>query len=92
MSTRHKKTGNYDISISTRERTPLIYSFTNQNTDDDSDLLNLENWEEEGRYNIPVLGNADTTTIKFISEYPSPVNIVNIEFKGKFIQKYSPIK
>jgi hypothetical protein len=92
MSTRHKKTGNYDISVSIRERTPTIYSFTNQNTDDESDLLNLENWEEEGRHNVNVLGNADNTTIKFISEYPSPVNIVNIEFKGKFIQKYSPIK
>jgi len=92
MSTRHKKTGNYDISVSTRERTPVISTFTNQNTDDESDLLNLENWEEEGRHNINILGNADNATIKFVSEYPSPVNIVNIEFKGKFIQKYSPIK
>lgn len=92
MSTRHKQTGNYDISVSVRERTPTIYTFTNQNTDDESDLLNLENWEEEGRHNISILGNSDNSIIKFISEYPSPVNIVNIEFKGKFIQKYSPIK
>jgi hypothetical protein len=92
LSVRHKQTGNYDIVVSTRERTPVVSSFTNQITDNNSDPLNLENWEEEGRYNVRVLGNADTTNIKIVSEYPSPVNIVNLEFKGKFIKKLSPIK
>lgn len=91
ITTRHKKTGNYDIVVANRGRTPVVSSFTNQKVDDNQDLLNLENYEEEGEFVTNILGFSDTTNIKIVSEYPTPVNIVNMEIKGKFIQKYSAI-
>jgi hypothetical protein len=91
MTTRHKKTGNYDIVVANRGRTPVVSSFTNQKVDNNQDLLNLENYEEEGEFVTNILGFSDTTNIKIVSEYPTPVNIVNMEIKGKFIQKYSAI-
>ena len=87
----NKKTGNYDIVVANRGRTPVVSSFTNQKVDNNQDLLNLENYEEEGEFVTNILGFSDTTNIKIVSEYPTPVNIVNMEIKGKFIQKYSAI-
>lgn len=87
---RHKNTGNYDVQVSNRGRTALVSKFTNQRTDDNQDLLNLENYEEEGEFTANILGFSDSTQIKIVSDYPTPVNIVNMELAGKFIQKSSP--
>ena len=91
ITTRHKKTGNYDISVSNRSRTPVISSFTNQVVGDNENLLQLSNYEEEGEFVTNVLSYSDSTSIKITSDYPTPVNIVNIEVKGKFIQKYTSL-
>lgn len=90
ITLRHKKTGNYDVQVINRGRTPLISKFTNQKVDDNQDLLNLENYEEEGEFTANILGFSDSTQIKIVSDYPTPVNIVNMELQGKFIQKSSP--
>jgi hypothetical protein len=90
ITLRHKNTGNYDVQVSNRGRTALVSKFTNQRTDDNQDLLNLENYEEEGEFTANILGFSDSTQIKIVSDYPTPVNIVNMEIKGKFIQKSSP--
>ena len=91
ITTRHKKTGNYDISVSNRSRTPVISSFTNQVVGDNENLLQLSNYEEEGEFVTNVLSYSDSTSLKITSDYPTPVNIVNIEVKGKFIQKYTSL-
>lgn len=90
ITLRHKNTGNYDVQVSNRGRTALVSKFTNQRTDDNQDLLNLENYEEEGEFTANILGFSDSTQIKIVSDYPTPVNIVNMEIAGKFIQKSSP--
>lgn len=91
VTTRHKKTGNYDIVVSNRGRTSSVSTFTNQKTDNSLDPLSIENYEEEGEFVANILGFSDNVSIKIVSEYPSPCNIVNLEFKGKFIQKYSAL-
>jgi hypothetical protein len=91
ITTRHKKTGNYDIEVSNRGRTSVVSSFTNQSIDTFEDVLNLGNIEEEGEFMTNVLGFSDSISLKIVSEYPTPCNIVNLEIKGKFIQKYSAL-
>lgn len=91
ITTRHKKTGNYDIQVSNRGRTAVVSSFTNQAIDTFESVLNLGNIEEEGEFMTSVLGFSDSINIKIVSEYPTPCNIVNLEIKGKFIQKYSAL-
>jgi hypothetical protein len=91
VTTRHKRTGNYDIVVSNRGRTSSVSTFTNQKTDNSLDPLSIANYEEEGEFVANILGFSDNVNIKIVSEYPSPCNIVNLEFKGKFIQKYSAI-
>lgn len=92
ITTRHKKTGNYDIEVSNRGRASVISSFTNQGIDTYEDILNINKIiEEEGEFMTSVLGFSDSISIKIASEYPTPCNIVNLEIKGKFIQKYSAL-
>ena len=91
ITTRHKKTGNYDIEVSNRGRTAVVSSFTNQDIDTLESVLNLGNIEEEGEFMTNVLGFSDSLSIKVVSEYSTPCNIVNLEIKGKFIQKYSAL-
>ena len=91
ITTRHKKTGNYDIVVSNRGRTSSISTFTNHTVQNNQDTLSLENYEEEGEFVANILGFSDNVSIKIVSEYPSPCNIVNMEIKGKFIQKYSAL-
>lgn len=91
ITTRHKKTGNYDIQVSNRGRDAVVSSFSNQFIDTLESILNLGNIEEEGEFMTNVLGFSDSLSIKIVSEYPTPCNIVNLEIKGKFIQKYSAL-
>ena len=91
ITTRHKKTGNYDIQVSNRGRAAIVSSFTNQDIDTLESVLNLGNIEEEGEFMTNVLGFSDSISLKIVSEYPTPCNIVNLEIKGKFIQKYSAL-
>ena len=91
MTLRHKKTGNYDISVSNRGRTPVISKFTNQVIGDNQNPLTLSNYEEEGEFVTNILGFSDSIQLKITSDYPTPVNIVNMEIKGKFIQKYTSL-
>ena len=91
ITTRHKITGNYDIEISNRGRTAVVSSFTNQVIGDNQNFLSLLNSDEEGKFVTNLLSYSDSASIKIVSEYPTPVNIVNLEIKGKFIQKYSSL-
>jgi len=90
---RHFNTGNYDIVVSHRGRTPIVSSFTAIRPDFtiQEDALPLEAWAQNGEFVGKVFGFSESTKIKLVSEYITPVNISAIEFKGKFKQKYSAI-
>jgi hypothetical protein len=90
---RHFNTGNYDIEVTHRGRSPLVSSFTAIRPDFtiNEDSLPLEAWAVNGEFVGKVFGYSESTNIKLTSEYITPVNISAIEFKGKFKQKYSTI-
>ena len=81
---RHANTGDYRVEVTRRARDPLVSTFSMQEADSRLDLLPLEVWEEDGEFVAQVFGFAAETTIKIISDYPTPVNISNMELKGKF--------
>jgi hypothetical protein len=90
---RHFNTGNYDIVVTHRGRNPLVSSFTAIRPDFTlaEDSLPLEPYEGQGEFVAKVFGNSDSTNIKIVSDYITPVNISTMEFKGTFKQKYSTI-
>jgi hypothetical protein len=90
---RHFNTGNYDIEVTHRGRKPIVSSFTAIRPDFtiQEDALPLEAWAQNGEFVGKVFGFSESTKIKLVSEYITPVNISAIEFKGKFKQKYSVI-
>jgi len=83
---RHADTGNYDIIATRREKSVIKSSFSAIQSNKITDTLSIENIEKNGEFVAKILGFSDTTSIKIISDYPTPVNIVNMEFKGKFKQ------
>jgi hypothetical protein len=87
---KHQDTGNYDV-ISTRRNKSIIKSSFNAISSNTIDTLSLENIQTSGEFVSKILGFSDNTKIQIISEYPTPVNIVNMEFKGKFKQTYTSL-
>jgi len=90
---RHFNTGNYDIQVTHRGRTPLVSKFNAPMVDFTAgeDTLPLEITDNQGEFVAKVYGYSDSTSISIVSSYPTPCNITNMEFKGKFKQKYTSI-
>lgn len=90
---RHYKTGNYDIEVVHNGRQALVSKFTAPRPDLTSlqDTLPLEPYESQGEFVAKIFGQSDTSSISIVSEYPTPCNITNMEFKGKFKQKYTTL-
>jgi len=90
---RHYYTGPYDIEITHRCRTAFTTSYipTRPEYTAHEDTLPLEIFQVQGEFVTKIMGYSDSTTISVSSEYPTPVNITNMEFKGKFKQKYTTI-
>lgn len=90
---RHYYTGPYDIEVTHRGRTAFTTSFlpTRPEYTQYEDPLPLEIFQKQGQFSTKIMGYADSTKIFITSEYPTPVNITNIEVKGKFKQKYTTI-
>jgi hypothetical protein len=90
---RHYFTGPYDIEVTHRGRPAFTTSYipTRPEYTIYEDTLPLEIFQKQGEFVSKILGYSDSTTIRITSEYPTPVNITNIEFKGKFKQKYTTI-
>ena len=88
---RHFDTGNYDIVVARNKRPAYRSAFTNQRLDESIfvDPLPLEIKTSSGEFVAKVFGYNDDVTISIESDYPTPCNITNMEFKGKFKQKYS---
>ena len=81
---RHAKTGNYRIEASRRGRAPVVSTFDAAEVDNRQEVLPLRQWESDGEFVAQVMGFGAETTIKIISDYPTPVNITQMELKGKF--------
>jgi hypothetical protein len=90
---RHYYTGPYDIEVTHRGRTAFTTSYipTRPEYTIYEDNLPLEIFQVQGEFVTKIMGYSDSTTISISSEYPTPVNITNMEFKGKFKQKYTTI-
>lgn len=90
---RHYNTGIYKIEVTHRGRTPLVSQFTAPRVDftQNEDTIPLEAVETQGEFVAKIFGYSDTTKISIVSDDPTPVNITNIELKGKFKQKYTTL-
>jgi hypothetical protein len=90
---RHYNTGNYDIEVTHRSRTPLVSQFVAQRPDftNGEETLPLDNIQNQGEFVAKIYGYSDSTKISLVSNYTTPMNITNMEFKGKFKQKYTTI-
>jgi hypothetical protein len=90
---RHYFTGPYDIEVTHRGRPAFTTSYvpTRPEYTIYEDTLPLEIFQEQGEFMTKIMGYSDSTVITISSEYPTPVNITNMEFKGKFKQKYTTI-
>tara|TARA_R110002110_G_scaffold325690_2_gene537596 strand:+ start:317 stop:2923 length:2607 start_codon:yes stop_codon:yes gene_type:complete len=81
---RHANTGDYRIEATRRNRDPVVSTFNIQEVDSLSDPLPLEIYEKDGEFVAQVFGFGAETSISIISDYPTPVNITQMEIKGKF--------
>lgn len=90
---RHYYTGPFDIEVTHRGRTAFTTSYlpTRPDYTQYEDTLPLEIFQKQGEFSTKIMGYSDSTKIFITSEYPTPVNITNMEFKGKFKQKYTTI-
>lgn len=86
---RHKNSGPYTVSVSSRSRTPLQSTFSPNYSDMgiNEDSLPLVTTDKQGEFTFKVFGYSEVTVIKIINSSVTPVNIVCIDFKGKFKQK-----
>jgi len=81
------------VQVTHRGRTPLVSKFSAAMVDFTSgeDTMPLETIDNQGEFVAKVFGYSDSTTISLVSSYTTPCNITNMEFKGKFKQKYTSL-
>ena len=91
LALRHADTGNYDIIATRRGKSVIQSKFSALVTNNNLDTLSIENTEKSGEFVAKVFGFSDTTRIQIVSDYPTPVNIINMELKGKFTQTYTSL-
>jgi len=88
-TTRHANSGPYSISIASRNRPPMVSTFYPNYADIvlNEDVLPLDLVDIDGEFTFKIFGYSDSSQISIVSDFVTPVNIVNINFKGKFKQK-----
>jgi len=92
MSTRHFNSGNYNVSINRRSRSPLSNTFNpNQIGATGLTLGSSQLYEEHGEFTSKVYGYASEVQIFITSNFPTPCNITNIELRGTFKPVYSSV-
>ena len=86
---RHNKSGPYTISVSSRFRTALESTFYPNYADLvlDEGNLPLSIVDNQGEFTFKVFGYSEITVISIIDSSVTPVNIVGLDFRGKFKQK-----
>ena len=84
---KHHLSGNYDVAVNVSGRDLKTNMFSPFKLSSMLGVLSLNSYETDGKFQSNILGASDKTTIKILSEYTTPLNIVNIEIYGKFTQK-----
>jgi hypothetical protein len=86
---RHNKSGPYTISVSSRFRTPLESTFFPNYADLvlTEGSIPLPVTDNQGEFTFKVFGYSEITKISITDSSVTPVNIVGLDFKGKFKQK-----
>jgi len=92
----HHNTGTYRIEKSTRGRRAEALVFSPSELDGytsdgifDPDDAPLPFYEKQGETYTKIMGYAAETGIFIVSDYPNPMNIAQIELKGKFTNRTS---
>ena len=89
MHLRHHNTGNYRIEVDNRNRVTTPIEFSSKEISTRSDLMPLDNFVVDGETVSKIFGYGDEVSISILSDYISPMNITNIEIKGRFNTTYS---
>ena len=89
MHLRHHNTGNYNVEVSNRGRVTTPIKFSSKEISTRNDLMPLENNVVDGETVSKIFGFGDEVRISILSDYISPMNITNIEIKGRFNTTYS---
>jgi len=89
----HHNSGSYRTEKKVRGRRSVILEFTPEELDEsqvsDPDDLPMPLYEKQGETFSKILGFAAETDVYIVSDYPNPVNIAQIEIKGRFTNKTS---
>lgn len=88
LHTRHFNTGNYRVEVAPTGDVFNTSASFNAATMDGS-VFNGAPIAERGETWAKVFGYSDEARIRIVSDYPTPVNITNIELKGRFRQTFS---
>jgi len=81
---RHFNTGQYNVSITRKNRDPIIYTFNPRLLGSVDANYGSPVTEENGTFKFSILGFSDDITVELSSEFPHAMNITNMEFTGKF--------
>ena len=90
---KHANTGNYDIEVSHRGRTAIISSFSALKPDftTGENVLSLSTIEDSGKFLTKIFGYSESVNVKLTSDYITPMNIIDVEFIGKFKARHTII-
>lgn len=88
LSLRHNNSGAYDLNVTRRNKATSPHLFTPYVTGIDA-VTPMSPVEADGEFLVRVFGLSNEIKITIESEYTTPFNITNIEFRGKFNKKDS---
>jgi hypothetical protein len=93
LALQHFNTGSYRVEKIIRGRRVITMQFSPEELDEVGLIggfnVPLPLYETQGETFSKIMGFASETTIEIISDYPAPVNITQIELKGRFTGKSS---
>ena len=93
LALQHFNTGSYRVEKIIRGRRVITMQFSPEELDEVGLIggfnVPLPLYETQGETFSKIMGYASETTIEIISDYPAPVNITQIELKGRFTGKSS---
>lgn len=86
----HKDTGFYAVEITALNRDTIIKEFIFPRTG--STALDAEFVEDDGQLQCRIMGKAHSTQIDITNDSPLPSNIIDLEFKARFVPKRDPTR
>tara|TARA_Y100000593_G_scaffold10556_1_gene19007 strand:- start:2184 stop:2813 length:630 start_codon:yes stop_codon:yes gene_type:complete len=89
INLRHDKSGHYDVAVSRLNRLEEVTTFSLLNVDALNTELDMDTLSGDGELKVRILGLSNEVSVIIRSSYPEPLNITNMEFRGKFRQRDS---